>query len=340
MRILFALTIIVAFLSGCSEKQESITLKVHHMLPPKATAHAKFLVPWCDKITEESEGNIKCEIYPAMQLGGAPGQLYDQVRDGVVDVTWTVPGYSAGRFPSIEAFELPFMMRTSEASSKALWSYIQDNNIDEFNDVHLLGVHVHGPGYFHMTNKPIKKLEDLAGQKVRAPTRLTNKYLAALGATPVGMPVPSVPEALAKGVIDGALVPYEIVPAIKANELTKFHSETDHDENAIYTTTFVFAMNKEAYSRLTPRQKEIIDNNSGLEVSGWIGKVFSEADAAGKGTVAVDSVNTISATELTRWKNAAQAVTDAWISEMNEKGKDGLALVSSAKALTEKFNAQ
>lgn len=331
------ISLLVATLCACT-RGEHVELKVHHMLPPRATAHAQFIVPWCEKIEQESDGDLKCRIYPAMQLGGSPTQLYDQVKDGVVDIIWTVPGYSAGRFPSIEVFELPFMMRNAEATSKALWDYVADNKQGEFDDVHLLGFHVHGPGYFHMTDKPVSGRSDLQGLKIRAPTRQTNKLIGLLGATPVGMPVPQVPEALAKGVIDGAIVPYEIVPAIKANELTRFHSETDPSEPAIYTTTFVFAMNKDRYTGLSAKQKAVIDANSGVELSGWIGKVFSDADKTGRATVAKNTINVISKSEVQSWNKVAQPMFDDWIREMNDKGADGGALLESARNLTRKHS--
>jgi TRAP-type C4-dicarboxylate transport system substrate-binding protein len=331
------IALLAVMLSACS-KTEQVELKVHHMLPPRATAHAEFIVPWCEKIEKESNGDLKCQIYPAMQLGGSPTQLYDQAKDGVVDIMWTVPGYSAGRFPSIEVFELPFMMKDAEATSKALWDYVADNDVGEFDDVHLLAFHVHGPGYFHMVDKPVTGRADLQGLKIRAPTRQTNKFMGLLGATPVGMPVPQVAEALSKGVIDGAIVPYEIVPAIKANELTKFHSETDPSEPAIYTTTFVFAMNKARYEGLSASQKEVLDANSGVELSGWIGKVFSEADQTGRGTVPASSINVIPKTEIQNWKKVAQPVIDGWVEEMNERGEDGSALLESARNLTQKYS--
>ena len=328
---------VMLLLSACS-RTEQVELKIHHMLPPRATAHAEFIVPWCKKIEKESAGELKCRIYPAMQLGGSPSQLYEQAKDGVVDIMWTVPGYSAGRFPSIEVFELPFMMRDAEATSKALWDYVAQNDVREFDDVHLLAFHVHGPGYFHMVSKPVTGRADLQGLKIRAPTRQTNKLIGLLGATPVGMPVPQVPEALSKGVIDGVVVPYEIVPAIKANELTKFHSETDPSEPAIYTTTFVFAMNKARYEGLSATQKEVLDANSGVELSGWIGKVFNEADQTGRASVAANSINVIPKAEIQSWKKVAQPIIDDWVAEMNDKGADGNALLESARNLTQKHS--
>lgn len=329
--------VVATVMAGCSKPQQ-LELKIHHFLPPTSTLNAKVLLPWCEKIKKESDGELKCQIFPAMQMGGTPAQLYDQAKDGVADIIWTVPGYSAGRFPAIEVFELPFMMRSAEATSKALWDYVAENNLGEFNDVHLLALHVHGPGYFHMVNKPIRTRADLQGLKIRAPTRQTNKLIGLLGATPVGMPVPQVPEALAKGVIDGTIVPWEIVPAIKANELTHFHSETDPSEPAIYTTTFVLAMNKDRYNNLNAKQKAVLDANSGLELSGWIGKVFSDADAVGRASVNPDSINVIPASELKQWQKLAQPITDEWVEEMNQRGADGKALLDSARQLTKKYS--
>ena len=134
---------------------QEITLKVHHFLSPLSPAHTKLITPWCDKINKESGGKLKCQIYPAMQMGGTPPQLYDQAKDGVADIVWTLPGYTAGRFPLVEAFELPFMMRNYEGTSRALWDWVQANDQAEFKEVHPIAFHVHGPGVFHMVNKPI-----------------------------------------------------------------------------------------------------------------------------------------------------------------------------------------
>jgi TRAP-type C4-dicarboxylate transport system substrate-binding protein len=323
----------VAALSQGALAQEVITLKVHHFLPAGSYANTMFIQPWCDKIAKESANRLKCQIYPSMQLGGTPPQLIDQVRDGVVDVTWTLPGYTPGRFPRIEAFELPFMMQSPEATSKALWDYMQQHAPQEFKDVHPIAFHVHGDGVFHMKDKPIRTLADFKGLKLRAPTRQTNKFLAALGATPVAMPVPAVGEAISKGVIDGAVVPYEVVPSVKIQELVKFHSETDPTEPAFYTSTFVFAMNKAKYEALPADLKKVIDANSGRDFSGQIGKVFLAADAAGKKLTAGNTTNVIAAAELANWKKVGQGITDAWVADMNAKGANGKQLLDGAREL-------
>lgn len=330
LRLLLAPAVLACALEASAQ---TVTLKLHHFLPAGSAAQTIFIKPWCDRIAKESSDKLKCQIYPSMQLGGTPSQLFEQVKDGVVDVTWTLLGYSAGRFPLVEVFELPFMMQNPEATSKAVWDYVQLNDQAEFKDVYPLAFHVHGDGVFHMVNKPIKVMADLKDQKVRAPTRQTNKMLAALGATPVAMPVPQVSEALAKSVIDGALVPYEVVPAVKIQELVKFHSETDPTEPAVYTSVFILAMNKVKYDSLPTDLKKVMDANSGKSLSGMAGKAFLAADLEGKKLTTKNTTNVIPKSELESWKKVGQTVTDAWVADVSAKGANGKQLLDSARAL-------
>ena len=333
---LFAAAALVALIP--SVHAQDVVLKLHHPLPTSSTAHKKVLQPWCDKIATESKGRLKCQIFPSMQLGGTAPQLYDQVKDGVVDLIWTIPNYSAGRFPLIEVFELPFMAQDAEGASKAVWSYVEQHDAAEFKDVKPLAFHLHGGGEFHMIKKPIVKRADLHGLKVRAPTRQTNKFIAALGATPVGMPVPQVAEALSKGVIDGTLLPYEVLPAVKADELTHFHSGPAVGEPAIYNSVFILAMNKAKYDSLPPELRKVIDANSGIALSGQIGRIFADAETEVRSRLPASSINVIAKSEVESWKPEVQRVTDGWVSEVTEKGADGKGLLEAAHALIRKYS--
>ncbi|MDP2065521.1 MAG: TRAP transporter substrate-binding protein [Burkholderiaceae bacterium] len=323
-------------LSGLA--QQAVTLKFHTFMAPMSNVWLNMHKAWMNKVEKESGGRIKFEGYPAMQLGGTPVQLYDQAKDGVVDIVWTLPGNTAGRFPRIEVFELPFMMNNADATSRAYWEYVQTQAPDEFKDTHTLALHVHGPGVIHTKDKQIKTPDDLKGMKLRGPTRQITKMLGYVGAIPVGMPLPAIPDALSKGTIEGCVIPWEVVPAVKVQELTKFHSEFDPAGGALYTTTFVMAMNKAKYESLAPDLKKVLDANSGLETSGWLGKVQQQGDVAGRKS-AVDRNNTIytvPASEAQEFKRKARLVEVEWVEDMNKRGFDGKKLLDTARSLIEK----
>lgn len=322
-------------LTVASHAQE-VTLRLHQFLPPQATIPANALTPWAEKVEAESNGRIKIEKYDAMSLGGTPPQLVDQVTDGVVDLVWTVIGYTPGRFPSTETFELPFFMTTGEATSKAIHEYCEKRCAEEFSGMKVLAWHTHGPGLFHSKN-PIASLDDMKGVKIRGGSRVINSLLEKLGATPVGMPVPAVSEALSKGVIDATTVPWEVTPSLRVSELVKNHTGFS-GAHGIYTQTFVFAMNKDAYEKLPDDLKAVIDANSGLETAAMFGRVMDDGDKVGL-KIAQDLNNniiTLDEAETKRWKDTAAPLIDAWVEEMTAKGLDAAALVEEAQALITK----
>ena len=318
--------------------QQAVTLKFHTFMSPSSNVWLAMHKPWMEKVEKESGGRIKFEGYPAMQLGGTPVQLYDQVKDGVVDVVWTLPGNTAGRFPRIEVFELPFMMSNAEATSKAYWEYVQTAAPDEFKDTQVLALQVHGPGVIHTVDKPVKSIADMRGLKLRAPTRQVTKLMGVLGATPVGMPLPQIPDALSKGTINGCVIPWEVVPSVKVNELTKFHAEFDPAGGSLYTTTFVMAMNKAKYNSLAPDLKKVIDNNSGMATSAWLGKVQQGNDVPGRKTASDrgNTIYTVSAAEAQEFRRKSRTVEVEWVEDMNKKGFDGKKLLDAARSLIEK----
>ena len=321
-----------------SAQAADFTLRLHQFLPAQATVPAHGLVPWAQKIEKESGGRIKIQQFPNMQLGGKPPDLFDQAKDGVVDIVWIVLGYNPGRFPKTEAFELPFMSGSAEVSSKAFMEYVQKEAMDEFKDVKLIAVHTHGPGLFHSKN-PIRKLEDLKGMKVRGGSRVINIMLEQLGATPIGMPVPAVGEALSKGVIDATTIPWEVVPSVKVQQIVKNHTGFTGDKG-LYTQTFALAMNKASYDKLPADLKKVIDANSGIAVAGMLGKVMDDGDKVGLALAqkAGNNIITLDAAETARWKRAANGVRAVWFKEVAEKGIDGPKLAAEAEALIDKYS--
>ena len=316
---------------------QNVTLRFHQMLPPQATIPSKAIKPWAEKVEKESGGRIKVQQFNAMALGGKPPELFDQAKDGVVDIIWTVLGYTPGRFPKSEVFELPFLVGDPVAGSKAFQAYVEKNAMDEFKDVKLIAVHVHGPGLIH-SKDPVTKLEDLKGMKVRGGSRVINIMLEQLGATPVGMPVPAVGEALSKGVISATTIPWEVVPAVKVQQIVKNHTGFTGSKG-LYTQTFAVAMNKASYDKLPADLKKVIDANSGQMAAAMFGQAMAEGDKAGLALAQKggNNVITLDAAETNRWQRTAAGVRAVWYKEVGDKGIDGPKLAAEAEALIAKY---
>lgn len=325
----------LAGFAGPAAQAQDVTLKVHHFLPPGAPAQKDFIQPWTDRVTKASGGKLKFQIYPSMQLGGGPPGLYDQARDGVADIVWTLPSYTAGRFPLVEVFELPFMTSSASATAPAVQEFADKHLKDEFKEVKPLVFHSHAPGLFHIKNKPIIYFSDLQGLKIRAPTRSINDALKALGAAAVGMPVPQLPQALTTGVVDGAVIPFEVAGALKIQELVKFHSIVPN----FYTSVFIFAMNQKKYDSLPADLKTVLNANSGLTLAKELGKTWDAAEKPGLDAAVKhgNRFNTMGGSELDRAKAAVQPVYDNWVKTATGKGVDGKKLLDEAKALIAKY---
>ena len=325
-----------AAFGGAAQAQE-VTLRLHQFLPPPAPVPAQILKPWAAGVEEASGGRIKIEHFDAMSLGGRPPELMDQARDGVVDLSMTVVGYTPGRFPRTEVFELPFMMTNPVATAAAFWEMVEtDFQSNEYADVKVLGAWVHGPGQIH-TQDGVTSLEDMQGLTLRGPTRIINDLLGELGAEPVGMPLPAIPEAISKGVVKGTVIPWEVTTAIRLSELVDNHTEFSGEE-ALYTAAIVLVMNKAKYEALPDDLRAILDAESGAKLSTFASQVMWDMDAPAK-KIAEDAGNTVVVlddAEVARWKAAAEPVVARWIADMNDKGIDGEALIEQAKALIEK----
>ena len=320
-------------LAGNALAQQTVTLRLHQFLPSTATIPARALAPWAKKIEAESGGRIKVQMFHTMSMGGTPPQLFDQARDGVADITWTVLGYTPGRFNKAEVFELPFTSGRAEPASRAFHEYVEKFAADEFRSVKLLAAHTHGPGLFH-TKSPITGLESLRGMKIRGGSRVINNMLTKLGATPVGMPVPAVTEALSKSVIDGTTIPWEVTPSLKIADLVKNHTSFA-GSTGLFTQTFAMVMNRATYDKLPADLKKVIDNNSGVETAAFFGRAMDEGDKVGLEVAqkAGNNIVTLDAAETKRWQTAATAVEADWVNEMKGKNIDGAKLVAEARAL-------
>ena len=323
----------IAALVSTPVAAQEVTLRMHQFLPAQATVPSQILDVWADQVEEASGGRIEIQRFPAMQLGGTPPQLIDQVIDGTADIVWTVAGYTPGRFPRTEVFELPFMMTDAEATSRAYWQLAEETMMDaDFADFVPLGLWVHGPGVIHSSD-PVESVDDLDGMTLRAPSRMTNMLFSELGATTIGMPVPAVPEALSQGVIEATVIPWEVTASLRVPELVENH--TEFGDASLYTVTFIFAMNQDAYDAMPADLQAIIDENSGLELSGFAGRVMQDYDAPAR-EAAEDRGNyiiTLDDASVEEWRAASASIADSWLAEAEAAGIDGDALLARAQEL-------
>lgn len=330
-----------AMLFAVQPMAQQVTLKLHTFIPPPANPYKTFLQPWADRIAKESGGKLKIQIYPSMQLGGKPPQLVEQAKDGVVDIVWTLPGYTAGRFPKLEVFELPFVHVNTVSTTLAIQDFQKKHLGDEFKDYKVILLNNHAGSMFMTKTKKIRSVADLKGLKIRTATRAGGWYLKSLGAVPIGAPLPQIPQMLAKGVIEGAMLPFEIAPAIKMQELASNFIQLEGKQRRMNTSTFAFLMNKDSYNKLPADLKKVIDNNSGKNIARWAAEIWDRIEIPGEKVMRSKKKNSffnIPAAEVAKMKAAAQPAIDRWLKQMKRKGVDGAALLADARAMIAKYN--
>lgn len=322
-----------ALVRSANAAAPEVTLKLHHFLGPKAPSHSKVLVPWAKAIEDETRGRVKIEIYPSMSLGGAPPQLFRQAADGIVDIIWTVNGYTPGLFPRSEIFELPTIFTNDiVATNLAMRDLFEEFLAPEYKAVHVLFNHVHAGQAIHMAAVPVRTPNDTKGKKLRVPGPTGNAVVEAMGAIPVTMPVPDLPQALSTRAVDGALIPWEIIPALQLQESTKYQIEGPNNHR-FGTTTFQVSMNKARWDSLSGDIKAAFTKHSGEDWLRQAGRIWRENDDHGI-KLAVDKGNeyiVLSEQEMAAFNKVLEPVVDRWIADHAKSGFNAGALAAAAK---------
>ncbi|MDX5595200.1 TRAP transporter substrate-binding protein [Pseudovibrio sp. SPO723] len=318
------------------------TFKLHHFLSNKAPAHAQMLEPWARAVAEKSGGKVSIEIFPSMTLGGRPPELVSQARDGVVDLVWTLNGYTPGLFPRTEVMELPLVyVNDPKAANLALNDLFESDLKQEYKGLEVMFLHVHAGNGIQMRDKEVRSPEDLSGTALRTPSRTGAWVIEALGASPAAMPVPDLPQALQKGVIDGAFIPWEIIPPLKIQEQTQYQIEGA--ANARFgTAVFQVSMNKARWDSLPNDVQQAFREASNEEWLAQVGEIWRNADDFGIG-LAEKAGNThiiLTDEETAVFNEALAPVVDRWVAEVSSKGIDGPALVEKARAAIAKHSGQ
>jgi len=319
-------------LAGTASAQE-FTFKLHHLLGAQAPAQTNMLEPWARQVEENSGGRVKIEIYPAMSLGGTPPELVQQARDGVVDLIWTVNGYTPGQFPRTEVFELPgVFVNDIKATNLAMYDMFEESLKDDYQGLEVMWLHVHAGQALMTVDKEVHSPADLAGMKIRIPSRTGAWVIEALGASPIAMPVPEVPAALSKKVAEATLLPWEIIPPLKLFEQIDYFIE-GADQTRFGTTTFQVSMNKARWDSLPEDIQKAFSDASGRDWWAQVADAWRAGDDFGI-KMATDNGKThvtLTPEETQVFLDTLEPVQQRWIDEVSSKGLDGAGLVQSAK---------
>lgn len=323
--------------SGQGQKQGTVELKLAHFFPSTHPAETQLIQPWAKAIEEATNGQVKVTSYPGETLLKADG-IYDGVVSSVADMGLSCFSYTRGRFPVLEAFELPGVTyNNSKAASLVAWEGIKQLNPKEIQDTKLMMVFTTGPGDL-FTKVPVQNLQNLQGLDVRA-TGLSAKTLKALGANPVAMPQSEAYEALSKGVVKGNLGPVEVLQGWKNAEVTEYLTRTPF----IYNTLFFITMNLDKWNSLSPEtQKAIEEVNKKYFAEVAISLWDKQNEAALKYALQEKGMKEIklSQEETNKWIAAVKPIQDEFVASMKQKGLPGQETLDTVKALAEKYNEE
>ena len=304
-----------------------VDMNFAHFMPAGSWQNQELFSGWAQAVEEQSGGRIKVTIFPAQTLGKAPAG-YDNAKNGVADIAWTVQGYTAGRFPLSHIVELPGLFETAQVGSCAFQKLYDSGALDkEYDETHVLFVHTHGQGHLHTRGKAVTTLADLKGLKIRRPTAVIGKLLEELGAEPVGMPAPRIYESMQRGTIDGYMLPWEAVKGFRVYEVSDHHTEF-----GFYSLAFVLTMNKAKYDGLPPDLKQVIDDNTGMAWAIRAGQGFDRGDEIGlEATRGTGEFHKIEGSELAQWQAAADRTTAGYLAELDAQGLPGTETYENVK---------
>jgi TRAP-type C4-dicarboxylate transport system substrate-binding protein len=323
---ILALGLLLAIGPGTS-LAKTVELKFAHPYPAMHPQHKGVLVPWAQKIEEASNGAVKIKFIPGGALG-KPGQAYAMVEKQIADIGWDIADYTPGRFPLTTVIELPFMVKTAEKASVAIWKTYEKfpEFQKEYSDTKLLMLSAHAPGFFATVKKPIISLQDLKGLKIKTASSFTTDALQLFGAVPVTQPVTETYTSLERGVLDGVVMPFDGIVIFKLNELLKHYTPAD-----FYSMVFWVAMNKKKFESLPADVKTIIEENSGLALSRAHGKSFDQSYAKMKQICLKTGLQEVNFpdTEMQKLIKLTDPLKDKWVKEMEAKGLPGKAVLET-----------
>ena len=319
---------LVLGMSGSVMAAGLVKLSYSNFFPP-THIQSQLAEQWCREVESRSGGQVVIDYYPAGTLT-KPKDCYDGVVQRISDIGLSALGYTKGRFPVLSGVDLP-MGYTSGVQATALANAVYAQfKPKEFDDVHVLYFHAHGPGKLHTAGKPIKTMDDLKGMKIRA-TGNSASVVTALGGSPVAMSMPDSYQSIQKGVVNGGFYPEETNKGWKMGEVVDYLTDTTA---VAYTTTFFVVINKDVWAGLAPEVQKAMTEVS-REWTPKHGKAWDDSDKEGREFFLAQSGNavvTLDAAEAERWTKAMEPIFAEYEAECKKAGADGKAVLEFMRA--------
>lgn len=301
----------------------TVELKLGHMNSPEHVQDSGAMTPFSKDVEELTDGRVKFQVYPGGALGG-PTDTFDNIVTGIMDAGWGLHGYNAGKFTVHTVLQLPFLADGTAAELSVVAQKLYDTFPeiqDEYSDVKPLWIHAADPYAIITKGKAVRSFDDVKGLKLRTPSVEAGNMIESWGATPVSLPAPEIYDALQKGVIDGGVLPVAAIRDFNLADIVDYVTLGNFN-----TSLFYVVMNKDSWNKIPADDQKLIEEELlGLPMAERAGKAFDEqkekaeqdAEAAG-----VEFI-TLPDEELNKFKDAAEGVTEKWLSDMEAKGIDG-----------------
>jgi len=302
-----------------------VELRLAHWLPPTHPVQPLGMDPWIESIKEASNGRINITIYPASQLGAAPDH-YDMARDGIADITYTNPGYQAGRFPIYSLSEIPFHVTNAKAGAKALHEWYAPIAETEMADVKFCLINPHDPGTIH-SKMPIKVPADIAGKNIRPAHATMARFVSLLGGASVQVPAPDARDAITKGTADAMTFPWNSIYIFGIDSATKYHLDMP-----FYISSQMLLINKATYEGMSEENRKVIDDHCTPDWSEKFSIGWADNEYSGRQKMIDSPDHTLlepTAEEVQLWRDAAKPLLDAWRDDVKAVGGDPDAIYQS-----------
>ncbi len=314
----FAVVLSAAALSGATLTTQAAEIRLSTFVPPVHVIYREVIIPWAQEVSKATNGEVKVTLYPSMQLGGKPPELYRQVADGVIDATFTLPGYTSAAFPRTQVIELPGLKKDGIAATNMMWDILDPYLLPEYKDVKIIALWGAEDAGLMSRGKTIQTLDDLKGMRMRAPSAQQAKQLEQMGAVPVAMPITQVYQSLERGVVDGAMLPFSTIIDFRLGEVAKSYTIPGP---LFGRSSFLIAMNRKKYDSLSPAARAAIDRLSGRPLSLKATDIYvKRADQGVDSVMGKATVTEFSPEEQKRIAAVLKPIIATWVKESEAKG--------------------